>query len=60
MLKQTCVLSSKIKIVAEPDKAALPKRHVWFYTKYSSFTLRALNKGSFQKFLVWMLSLEEI
>src|SRR4030042_1791772 len=60
MLKQTCVLSSKIKIVAEPDKAALPERHVWFYTKYSSFTLRALNKGSFQKFLVWMLTLEEI
>jgi hypothetical protein len=60
MLKQTCVLSSKIKIVAEPDKPALSERHVWFYTKYSCFTLRALNKGSFQKFLVWMLTLEEI
>jgi hypothetical protein len=54
------MLSSKIKIAAEPDKPALPERHVWFYTKYSCFTLRALNRGSFQKFLVWMLSLEEI
>jgi len=60
MLKQTCVLSSKIKIAAEPDKPALLERHVWFYTKYSCFTLRALNRESFQKFLVWMLSLEEI
>ena len=60
MLKQICVLSSKIKITAEPDKSTLPERHVWFYTKYSCFTLKALNRGSFQKFLVWMLALEEI
>jgi hypothetical protein len=60
MLKHNCVLSSKIKISSEPDQVALSGRHVWFYTKYSYFTLKALNKGSFQKFLVWMLTLEEI
>ena len=60
MLKQSQALASKIKIDAQSDKPALSEGHVWFYKKYSSFTLRALNKGSFQKFLVWMLTLENI
>jgi hypothetical protein len=60
MLNQSPSLSCKIKIAPESGKPDFADNHVWFYTKYSSFTLRALNKGSFQKFLVWMLSLENI
>ena len=60
MLKQSQVLSGKIKIATECDKPAFSERHVWFYTKYSCFTLRALNKVSFQNFLGCMLTLENI
>jgi hypothetical protein len=60
MLKQRNLLSGKIMIAAEYDKPAYPEKHLWFYTKYSCFTLRALNKSSFQKFLGWMLTIEDI
>jgi hypothetical protein len=60
MLKQSNLLSGKIMIAAEYDKPAYSEKYLWFYTKYSCFTLRALNKSSFQKFLGWMLAIENI
>jgi len=60
ILKQSPALSGKIKIAVECDKPAFSEKHVWFYSKYSSFTLRALNKISFQKFLSFMLTFENI
>lgn len=60
MLKPSPMLSDKIKIAGECDKPAFSEKHVWFYSKYSCFILRALNKVSFQKFLGFMLTFENI
>jgi hypothetical protein len=60
MLQQSPVLSSKIKIDVDYDKTDYSERHVSFYTKYSCFTLKALRKSSFQKFLGSMLLSENI
>ncbi len=60
MLEQNQVLASKIKIAIEYDKTDLSERHVYFYTKYSCFTLKALRESSFQQFIGWMLMSENI
>lgn len=60
MLKQSPVLYSKIKIDAEYEKLGYSETQFSFYTKYSCFTLKALRKPSFQKFLGSMLVSENI
>ena len=55
------LLSSKIKITADPEKPeSPPHKHVSFYMHYSSFVLKSLQKHSFQKFLAKMLKKENI
>jgi hypothetical protein len=58
MMQQNYVLSSKIKIAFDQDKAA--SKHSGFYANYSRFVLKALGKGSFQEFLRYMLVSENI
>jgi hypothetical protein len=55
------VLSSKIKITADPDKPeSPPHKHVGFYMHYSFFVFKSLQKRSFQRFLHKMLKTENI
>jgi hypothetical protein len=58
MLQQNYALSSKIKVAAKCSKPV--ERHRGFYTNYSTFTLKALKRNSFQEFLTQMLILENI
>jgi hypothetical protein len=59
MLKQNSVLSNKIKIGLEYNKADFVN-HFGFYTNYSRFILKALKKSSFQEYLCFMLLDENI
>jgi hypothetical protein len=60
MLQQSYMLSSKIKVAGEYDKPDFVGMHPRFYSNYSRFSLSALRKASFQEFLFWMLSSENI
>jgi hypothetical protein len=60
MLKQTYLLSSKIKVAGENNRPDIIETHPGFYSHYSRFTLSALRKTSFQEFIFWMLSSEKI
>ncbi len=60
MLSQSQVLSAKIQIAKEYNRLEYSEKHVYFYTKYSCFTLKALRRASFQKFLGGMLLSENI
>jgi hypothetical protein len=63
MLKQSYVLANKIVVAnVEDNNVSLSVNSVnsCFYLKYSRFTLKALNKRVFQKFLFDMLKLERI
>ncbi len=60
MLKQNQLLLSKIKIAAKCEKTDFSERHIYFYTKYSYFILKALKKASYQQFLCEMLIKENI
>ncbi len=60
MLKQSYVLSSKIKIAAKYDKRDYAGTQYHFYSKYSLFVLKALKRKSFQEFLDSMLKKEDI
>lgn len=61
MIETSNLLSSKIKITADPEKPeSPPHKHVSFYMHYSSFVLKSLQKHSFQKFLTKMLKKENI
>jgi hypothetical protein len=61
MLQKTQILSSKIRITANPEKTEnFSKRHITFYRNYSSFVFKALRRPSYQKFLHWMLRSERI
>jgi hypothetical protein len=61
MLQKTQILSSKIRITANPEKTeSFSKRHITFYRNYSSFVFKALRRPSYQKFLHWMLRSERI
>ena len=58
---ETSILSNKMMISFDDKKLSdLSQNHLRFYTKYSSFVLRALRKPTFQKFLGWMLKKEKI
>jgi hypothetical protein len=59
-MSQNQVLSSKIKIVTECDRLGFLESNASFYSKYSSFTLKALGRKSFQNFLGRMLTIEHI
>jgi hypothetical protein len=60
MLKQNQVLSNKMRIVTEHYRLDFFESNASFYSKYSSFTFKALRRTSFQNFLGRMLSLENI
>ena len=59
-MSQNQVLSSRIKIVTECDRLGFLESNASFYSKYSSFTLKALGRKSFQNFLGRMLTIEHI
>jgi hypothetical protein len=59
-LKQSHLLSSRIKVGMEHDVPNFSERQVSFYTKYSSFVFRELKKASFLNFICWMLMMENI
>jgi len=61
MQNKPYLLSSKIRITADPDKPeSPPHKHISFYMHYSSFVFKSLQKRSFQKFLDKMLKTENI
>jgi hypothetical protein len=61
MTETAHMLSSKIKITADPEKPeSPPHKHVSFYLHYSSFVFKSLQKRAFQKFLHKMLKTENI
>lgn len=58
--QQNAILSSKMKIVQENNPLGFFESNASFYSKYSSFTVKALKRKSFQNFLDRMLTLENI
>lgn len=60
MLKQNYLLASKISIANADDNDLNFSVNSTFYLKYSRFTLKALNKNIFQKFLSDILKIERI
>ena len=61
MLEKTHSLPSKIKVTVSAEKlGSFSQNHVTFYMQYSSFVFRSLKRPSFQKFIYWMLSRENI
>ncbi len=60
MLKQSPILYGKIKIELDYGKLGYSTQQLSFYEKYSSFTLKALRKTSYQQFLKRMLLSENI
>ncbi len=59
MLKELHLVS-KMRLAVDPAKTVFSERHINFYEKYSSFVLKTLKRTSFQKFLRWMLTKENI
>jgi hypothetical protein len=60
MLEQSNMLVNKISVATEYNNLNLPTANLNFYSKYSRFTLKALRKTAFQKFLSEMLKSENI